>query len=461
MADRRHGRAGTETARTAAAGQWRNWAGTERITPARVVSPGSTEEVARAVREAARDGLGVKAVGSGHSFSGAAVAPGVQLRPEGMDRLVSVDTATGLVTVEAGMPLHRLSSRLAERGLAMEILGDIDRQTVAGAVSTGTHGSGARFRSISNQIHALELVLADGSVATCSATERPDLFAAARLGLGALGVLTRVTLQCVPLYALRAVDAKRGFEETLDNLGQLVEENDHFEFFWFPHTGTALTRSFTRLPADTELRPLSALSRTVDDRLVTNIGFEALLRAGTRWPRLVPGITRLVTRAVGAREFTDLAPNVFASDRDVRFREGEYAIPRAELPSVLRELKRWVDGNDEKVSFPFEVRFVRADELWLSPAHERDVAYVAFHQYHRMPHERWFGVCEDILGSVGGRPHWGKMHRLDAAELAARYPRFGDFTALRDTLDPDGLFANPYLDRVLGPARNRAENTAG
>jgi len=432
---------------------WRNWAGTETVEPQRVVAPRNVDEVAAAIKQAVKDGLRVKAIGAGHSFSGAAVAPGLQLRPDHLDGLLSVDSQSGLVTVEAGIPLHRLNPILAEHGLAMEILGDIDRQTIAGAVSTGTHGSGREFGSISTQIRGLELVLADGSVATCSETERPELFAAARVSIGALGMITKVTLQCVPLYALHAVDAPMPFEQTLQELDDLVAGNDHFEFFWFPHTGTALTRRFERLPADTELKPMSNFSRTVDDRIVTNIGFEAMLRVGTRFPRLVPGITRFVTKAVSARDFTDLAPNVFASDRNVRFREGEYAVPRDRVVDVLRELQQWVATHDEKVSFPFEVRFVRSDDIWLSPAYERDVAYVAFHQYHRMPHVRWFGICEDVLGAAEGRPHWGKMHRLGAAELTPRYPRYADFVALRDELDPAGVFTNPYLDRLFGPAR--------
>jgi L-gulonolactone oxidase len=340
----------------------------------------------------------------------------------------------------------------------METMGDIDRQTIAGAISTGTHGSSRLFGGISTQVRALELVLADGSVVTCTPEERPDLFAAARISLGAFGVITRVTLQCVPLYAMRAVDAKAPLDQTLEQVDQLVADNDHFEFFWFPHTSTALTRRFERLPGATPLKPMSTFTRVLDDKIVTNIGFEALLRLGTRVPSRIPGITRFVTNAVSDREFTDLAPNVFASQRNVRFREGEYAVPRGELLGVLSELRRWVEAHDEKVSFPFEVRFVKADDIWLSPAHERDVAYVAFHQYHRLPHERWFRICEDVLGAAGGRPHWGKMHRLSATDFAERYPRFGDFVALRDQLDPTGVFANPYLDRVLGPAKDRAKD---
>jgi len=438
--------------------EWRNWAGTERVTPARVVSPASTEQVADTIRAAVRDGLPVRAIGSGHSFTGAAVAPGVQLRPDLLDEMVSVDSATGLVTVGGGMPLHRLNPILTAHGLAMETMGDIDRQTIAGAISTGTHGSSRLFGGISTQVRSLELVLADGSVVTCTPTERPDLFGAARISLGALGVITKVTLQCVPLYAMRAIDAKAPLDETLEQVGELVETNDHFEFFWFPHTSTALTRRFERLPGNSPLKPMSTFTKVLDDKIVTNIGFEALLRLGTRFPRRIPGITRFVTNAVSDREFTDLAPHVFASQRNVRFREGEYAVPRAALVDCLTELRRWVETHDEAVSFPFEVRFVKADDIWLSPAHERDVAYVAFHQYHRLPHERWFTVCEDVLGAAGGRPHWGKMHRLTAADFAERYPRFGDFVALRDELDPAGVFANPYLDRVLGLSQDRRDS---
>ena len=307
---------------------WRNWAGNERATPARFATPTDAADVATEIGRARRDGLTVRAVGSGHSFTGAAVTSGVMLRPDAMRGIVSVDEATGLVEVAAGTPLHELNPQLAEHGLALEIMGDIDRQTIAGAVSTGTHGSGRNFGSISTQVRALELVLADGSIVTCSETERPELFAAARVSVGALGVVTTLTLQCVPLYALHAVDEPRPLDATLNGLDELVEANDHFEFFWFPHSRTALTRRFRRLPRDTTLAPMSSFTRTLDDRILTNVGFEAMLRVGTRFPRTVPSITRFVTRAMSARDFTDLAPNVFASARNVRFREGEYAVPR-------------------------------------------------------------------------------------------------------------------------------------
>ena len=430
---------------------WRNWAGNEEARPVRVRTPRGTGEVAAVVREAVRDGLRVKAVGAGHSFSPAAVAPDVQLRLDRMDGLRAVDPETGLVTVEAGMPLWKLGPLLAARGLAMEIMGDIDRQTVSGAISTGTHGSGLRFGGIATQVRALRMVLADGTVVHCDADERPELFQAARIGIGALGVITEVTLQCVPSFALHARDAAMPVEDTFARVDELTEGDDHFEFFWFPHSGTTLTRRFTRLPAGTPLKPIGAASRRIDET-VSNLGFEGLCRLGTRIPSLVPPITRLAARAMSTREWTDHSARVFASPRDVRFHEGEFAIPREHAVDALRDIKRWIDAHGERVSFPLEVRFTAADDIWLSTAHGRETCYIAFHQYHRMPYSRYFEACEEILGSYGGRPHWGKMHTLDAERLRPRYPRFDDFVALRDTLDPTGVFANPYLDRVLGLA---------
>ncbi|MBF9073139.1 D-arabinono-1,4-lactone oxidase [Streptacidiphilus fuscans] len=440
--------------------EWRNWAGNQQARPARVLRPTDVAQVADAVAGAVRDGRRVKAVGAGHSFSPAAVAPGVQLRLDGLDALVSVDADSGLVTVGAGMPLWKLNPLLAEHGLAMEILGDIDRQTVAGAISTGTHGSGIRFGSISTQIRALQLVLADGEVVRCSPDERPELFAAARVGLGALGVITEVTFQCVPRFALRAHDAQMPVAETLGRIDELAEGNDHFEFFWFPHSATTLTRRFQRLTGDVPLQPIPEFSRKLDEAL-SGPGFEALNRLGTRFPALVAPIARFSARAMSGRQWTDVSYKVFASARDVRFREGEFSIPREHAVAALREIKRWVDGSGEGVSFPLEVRFTAPDDIWLSTAHGRESCYIAFHQYHRMPHRRYFEACQSILGSFGGRPHWGKMHSLDADVLRTRYPRFDDFVALRDKVDPTGVFANPYLDHVLGIAPGAAPAPGG
>ena len=421
-----------------------------RSTPERIAVPDDAAEVAAAVKSSVRDGLRVKAVGSGHSFSEIAAADGVQVRLDRLDRLVEVDAASGLVTVGSGIPLHRLTPLLDEHGLAMENLGDIDRQTLAGATSTGTHGTGARFGGIATQIRGLELVLADGTVVTTSADERPELLDLARVGLGALGVITSITLQCVPRFALHVVDEPMPLDRVLDELDDLVDGNDHFEFFWFPYTDTALTRRFQRLPADADLHPEGRLAHWFDEAVVTNVGWDALLRLATRRPALVPRVNRIVTGALSRREYTDLSHRVFASRRDVRFDEGEYAFARDRFRDVFGELRSLLGGLDHPVAFPFECRFVAADDIPLAPTYRRPSAYIAFHQYRSMPHQPFFDRVEDVFAAVDGRPHWGKMHRLGAPELSARYPRFADFVALRDELDPTGVFANDYLDRVLG-----------
>lgn len=436
----------------ATATAWRNWSGTVTARPARVARPSSVEELAETVRRATGEGRRVKAVGSGHSFTGIAVTDGVLLRMDALDAPVRVDTRTGLVTVESGMPLHRLNAVLAAHGLAMTNLGDIDRQTVSGAISTGTHGTGARSGGLAAQVRALELVLADGSSLRCSADEEPEVFAAARVGLGALGIIARVTLQCEPAFTLRAAEGPMRLAEVLGGLDELLAENEHFEFYWFPHTDRTLTKRNNRLSPGERPRPLSRSRAWLDDEFLSNTAFEAVCRLGTAVPRAIPRLNALSGRALTARVYSQDSHRVFVSPRRVVFREMEYAVPRESVADVVGAVHRWVAESGERVAFPVEVRFAPADDVWLSTAHRRETAYVAVHQYHRLPYERYFRAVAAIADAVGGRPHWGKLHWLDAAALRARYPRFDDFLAVRDRLDPTGALANPYLDRVLGPS---------
>jgi L-gulonolactone oxidase len=429
---------------------WQNWSGTETADPARTVRPAGVEELAAAVVAAAADGLRVKAVGAGHSFSGIAVADGVQVDMGGLDQVVAVDPRSGLVTVEAGMPLWRLNEVLDAHGLALENMGDIDRQTISGAISTGTHGTGDRYRGFAWQVKGLKLVLADGSVVHCTEFERRELFAAARLGLGALGVIAEVTLQCVPAFRLKAVERPERLDTVLDNLDELVSENDHFEFYWFPHTARTLTKRNNRYAMSEPSRAPSRLSYWWSEGFTENTLFEASNRVGVRFPAMVPKLNRLAGRVWSAREYTDVSHRVFASPRSVVFREMEYALPREALPEVLRELQATVERERHLVSFPVEVRFAAADDIWLSTAQGRRTAYVAVHQYHRHDHEPYFKDCAAIFDAAGGRPHWGKMHALDAERLGDLYEHFDDFLAVRKEVDPDRRFSNPYLERVLG-----------
>jgi FAD-linked oxidoreductase len=425
---------------------WQNWAGNQAMSPAQVAHPAGTEEISRLVKESAAAGRRVKAIGSGHSFTGIGLTDGVLLQLDRFTQLLAV--GDGTVTVEAGMPLHQLNALLAERGLGLTNMGDIDVQTVSGAISTGTHGTGRASGSIAHQVAGLELVLADGSVVSCSATERPELFEMARVGLGALGVVTAVTFRVEPMFALCADERPMPLDDVLDGFEELVADNEHFEFYWFPHTRLALTKRNNRA---TELAPLSRSRAWIDDELLSNGLFRATCGLGALMPRVIPGINKLASRALSARTYTDVAPHVFTSPRRVRFCEMEYAIPRADLPAVFRELTKLPEKLGEKVSFPVECRVAPADDIPLSTASGRDSAYIAVHMFRGTAFDRYFDAVEALMGTVGGRPHWGKLHSLSADTLRERYPRFEDFTAVRRQVDPEGVFRNTYLDRVLGP----------
>src|SRR4051812_247049 len=430
--------------------RWRNWAGNQQAT-VDVVHPGSAEEVAELLTSAAANGRTVRPIGSGHSFTGVGRPQDVQLVA---DRLTGISEVTddGLVTVGAGTPLHRLNAELARRGWAMTNLGDIDRQTVAGALSTGTHGTGARFGGLSTQLRGLELVTPAGEVLRCDAEQHADVFTAARVGLGALGVLTAVTLQAVPAFALRAVEGPGTLGRALAEFDELMSSTDHVEFYWFPHTDAILLKCNTRLPLEEGLDPLPRWRSVWDDEVLSNVAFAGVVAAGKRVPALVPPLARFSAKALGARAWTDHAHRVFVSRRRVRFIEMEYAVPRAAAPTVLAELRRVHEASDWRSAFPVEVRLAAADDIPLSTASGRESAYIAAHVPAGTEPGPWFEALETIAGEAGGRPHWGKLHGLDAAALRERYPRFDEFVALRDRLDPAGVLANAYLDRVLGKA---------
>ena len=431
-------------------GVWRNWGRNQHVRPVRVERPASVDAVRRAVTAAAARSLRVKAVGSGHSFSGIAVAPDVLLDLGELRGVVDVDRDRARVMLRAGTPLWDVPRLLAPYGLAMANLGDIDRQTIAGAISTGTHGTGARFGGLSTQVVGVTLVTAGGELLTIDdEAQHPELLAAAALGLGALGVLVEVTLQCVPAFLLEAVERPDPLEDTLAALDARAAA-DHFEFYWFPHTDIAVTKTNTRLPESARRAPIPRARRFLDESVMANGVYRATCAVGAVVPAAVRPVNALAGRTFGNRTYVDHAPRVFTQLRTVRFREMEYAVPVETLPAAFRAVRELIDRSGWRISFPIEVRVAAGDDCWLSTAHGRDSGYIAVHRYWREDPTAYFGAVEEILAGLGGRPHWGKEHGLDAVALRERYPRFDDFVAVRDRLDPDRVFANPYLDRVLG-----------
>ena len=432
---------------------WRNWAGDQRSLPAAVERPGSIEQLSAAIERARRAGLRVRAAGAGHSFSDIARSEGSLLMLEGLASVLDVDRSARLVRVQGGITIHELSGQLARHGLALENLGDIDKQSIAGAISTATHGTGARLANISAQVTELALVLADGSTLVCSPERDPEVFRAARVGLGALGGVAEVTMRCVPAFTLHGVDAPAPLRETLDHFEELALANDHFELYVFPHTETALTRTNNR--TEQPPRPRGRASAYLNDVLLTNRAFELACRAGRRFPSRIPQLNRLAARLAGRSERVDSSPAIFSSPRLVRFTEMEYAVPREHTPQAVRRVMELIERQGFAVPFPIEARTVASDDAFLSTAAGRESGFVAVHMYRGMAWEPYFRAVEAIMDELGGRPHWGKRHFQTAASLRPRYPDWDRFQAVRARLDPEGRFANAWTDRVLGGVDGR------
>ncbi|WP_110181518.1 D-arabinono-1,4-lactone oxidase [Nocardioides solisilvae] len=431
---------------------WTSWSGLEAARPDRVLAPESTEDVVAAVLAAREAGSTVKMVGTGHSFTGIGVPGRTMLRPDRLRGVLSVDRDAMTVTAYAGTRLADLNLELERLGLSLHNMGDIAEQTLAGAVSTGTHGSGGLAAGLAAQLEGFEMVAGTGEVLVADRTSHPDLLDLGRIGLGALGVLTTVTFRVEPLFLLQAEERPIGWDELLATHDELVATHHHVDVHWFPHTDGALLKANTRLADDVaERRPLAAWQRRLDDDLLSNRLFGVLTALGSRVPAVVPTVNRVASRALSARSYSDVAHRVFVSSRQVRFREMEYAVPREAGLAVLREARRVIDAHDWRIGFPVEVRTAPADDVPLSTAYGRDVCYLAFHVPHTVDHRPYFDAVERVLRAHDGRPHWGKLHGLGAPDLARVHPRFEEFRALRDRLDPDRVLVNAHLRHVLGP----------
>jgi L-gulono-1,4-lactone dehydrogenase len=427
---------------------WRNWTGDQRCSPSRVARPRDRDELVAAVASAAADGRGVSVTGSGHSFTETALTDGTMIDLAALSGVLDADRASGLVRVGAGTVLAELNEELHALGLAMENLGDIDRQTVAGAISTGTHGTGARLRNISAQVEAVELVTADGTVRELD-SRTADPLRAARVCIGALGAISAVTLSCVPAFVLERIDSPQPREEVLDSFEERAVAHDHFELFTFPYADSALVLERNRVEGAP--RPRGRFASYLNDIVIENWALEALSAAGRLAPRAIPRLSRLAATLASGGKTVDRSDRVFASERRVRFTEMEYGVPREHGPAAARRVIEWVRANRYPVFFPIEMRVAAGDDALLSPSHGRDTAYIAVHQYRGMEWRPYFEAVEGIMRDYGGRPHWGKRHFQTAETLAPLFPEWERFQAARDELDPGRAFSNEYARRVLGP----------
>ncbi len=426
---------------------WQNWSGAVTCRPVDIIYPTSVEEIVAALQAAGREGYTLRPVGSGHSFTPLAVTDARLLSLDHFQGVESVDVGRGVAVVRGGTKLKALGAALRQQGVAQENLGDIDAQSIAGAISTGTHGTGLRFPGLAAQTEALTLVTAGGEVVECSADHNPELFKAAAISLGSLGIIARLALRVIPAFNMRYISRRATLDHCLENLTRYQQEHRHFEFYWFPYSPyTQLKLLDETSDAPTPQGVGVAFNKVILENVVLKIVSEAC----RFWPRLTPAVGRLAGRLAPTFEEVNASHRVLATVRWVRFNEMEYNIPLEAFPETIRAIQQLIERRRFAVHFPIECRFVRGDDRWLSPAYGRDSAYIAVHMYKGMPHEAYFRAVEEILQSAGGRPHWGKMHTMTPTQLADRYPRWHDFLRLRAQLDPDGRLLNPYLRRLFG-----------
>ena len=418
---------------------WANWAREQRCAPERIERPKSEAELVEAVTRADR----VTVAGSGHSFTDIACTDGVMVDMSSMNRVLAVDGDE--VTVQAGITLHDLGEELRSRELAMENQGDVDPQTLAGAISTATHGTGGRFGNLSSQVVGVRLVDGTGEVREL---REGDELRAARVSLGALGALAAVTLRCVPAFTIHRLDEPQPLDDVLPRLDELVDGNDHWEAFVMPYTRRAWTLTSER--TDRPPEPPGRVAAFVHDVIVENAVLGLFCRTGRRFPSAIPALNRRLASLMGRAEHLDASNRVYANKRLVRFTEMEYAIPRECATEALERVLAMIERRRLPIPFPIELRVVARDDALLSTAHERATAYIAVHQYVGMEFETYFRAVEAIMDDYDGRPHWGKRHYQTAATLRPRYPEWDTFAEVRQRLDPERRFENDYLRRVLG-----------
>lgn len=420
-----------------------------RCTPQKIARPTSIDALVGLVHETASRGGKLRVAGSGHSFSPVVATDQTLVTLAGLSGLAEVDTATRQALAMGGTSIHTLGELLAPHGLALSNQGDVDAQAIAGAVSTGTHGTGIGFGSLSTQAVGLTLVLASGERLEVSPTREPEIFKAGQVALGTLGVLARVRLQLERSYVLKDVRRNMAFETALASFEDNCRRHRHYEFWWFPYADLVASKSLDVVP-DAEARPRSRMQRLLVDKVLETGVFWAISEAVKRVPSAAAPVARFSSTMMAEGEFADASHRVFPSPRDVRFNEMEYAVPVERGVDCLRELRAFIEARKIRVHFPIEYRVVAGDDIWMSPFYQRDSAVISVHMYVGMPYQEYFDGCEAIFLNHRGRPHWGKMHGLTAREFRDMYPMWDRFHAVRRQLDPKRVFMSEYLTRIFG-----------
>lgn len=426
----------------------KNWAGNIQWAPETVQYPESEAQIQQLVRQAAEQRRPIRMIGTGHSFTALCATDAILISLDHYQGITAIDQDTMQATVRAGTKLRSLGEALFQHGLAMENLGDIDAQSIAGTISTGTHGTGINFGTISTQVVSIRFVNGQGEIIECGPTQNPDLFKAAQVSLGTLGIITCITLQCVPAYKLALQNRKEKLEAVLTNLPDRLTQNRNFEYYWMPYTSYAWTKTSQVVEAATPDKV--NVFNYWTEYVLENYVFQLFCDFAYWFPSQNKTVSHITAASINNIRKVYHSHKVYATKRLVRFKEMEYNIPAEAYQEVWKAIRKTVNSKKFNIHFPIENRWVKGDDIYLSPAYQRDSAYIACHVYHKKDHRPYFKAMEEIFIAHGGRPHWGKMHTQRAAELSASYPAFSAFLKHRHEQDPDGIFLNTYLKQILG-----------
>lgn len=416
--------------------QWKNWSGSVSATPQQIARPKTETELAGLVAQARK----VRVVGAGHSFMPLCETDGTLLSLSELEGEITFNADRSRVWAPAGWSLAKLTDVLWKEGVSMINQGDVNPQALAGAIGTGTHGTGAELGSISTAARGFRLMMPDGSIVTCSENERPELFQAARLSLGLVGVATQIEIDVLPAYHLEEKVETYTLEDVEARWDELAAKNRHVEFFVFPYGKYVVLKTLNPAPAEGPLKQMN----DIDDR-----AFRMVCDICSVAPWLTRRLQPVIVGAGVRQRRVGPAYQIFPSDRTVRFEEMEYELPRANGWAALKEAIAWIQKRKLPVTFPFEFRLTAADDIWLSPFNATPGASISMHQYAKMPWRDLFAQAEPIFRSHGGRPHWAKRHTLTARDVDALYSDAAKFKAVRDAVDPGAKFANAHLMDVF------------
>lgn len=426
----------------------KNWSGNVQWNPSIIEKPSTEKEIQNIVLKAANDNKKIRVIGSGHSFTSLCSTNEILISLDNYQGATSINKEKKQATVKGGTKLSLLGELLFKEGLAMENLGDINVQSVAGAISTGTHGTGVGFKSISNQVVALKFINGKGEVIECSETKNTELFKAAQVSLGCFGIITEITIQCVPAYKLKLQNGREKLSDVLATLDQRNTENRNFEFYWIPYTDTAWTKT-SNIVEESEPDKVNIFNY-LTEYVLENYVYKILCEYAKIFPSQNKTVANITAASISSVKKVFHSHKVYTTQRLVKFHEMEYNIPADAYNDAFKDIKKLVNTKKFNVHFPIENRWVKGDDVYMSPAYERDSAYIACHMYNKKDSKAYFTALEEIFKAYNGRPHWGKMNNFTTEDIVNSYPKFDTFMTLRKQHDPQNIFVNPYIKNLLG-----------